>query len=91
MLLFDSMQGKATSVQSATTNAATGRPVVWRRALAALIDRLAPLPFLAFFVSEWALLELQARQFARVVMDEEAVYQPFQSVVRQAASLSLAS
>lgn len=29
------------------------RPAHWRRALAALIDRLAPLPFVAFFFPGW--------------------------------------
>lgn len=58
MFLLDSMWRKVTPIQSAQANTTYGRPAVWRRALAALIDRLSPLPFLAFFVSEWALVVL---------------------------------
>lgn len=32
------------------------RPAFWRRALAGVVDRLAPLPFLAFFFPEWTLV-----------------------------------
>jgi len=58
MFLLDSMRRKVTPIQSAQSNTTCGRPAVWRRALAALIDRLAPLPFLVFFFSEWALVVL---------------------------------
>lgn len=34
------------------------KPALWRRALAALIDRLAPLPFIAFFWPRWAVVVL---------------------------------
>ena len=39
-------------------NPALWRPPLWRRALAALIDRMAPLPFLAYFFPRWTLVVL---------------------------------
>ncbi len=34
--------------------ARSGKPGLWRRILAGLIDRMVPLPFLAFFFPQWA-------------------------------------
>jgi uncharacterized RDD family membrane protein YckC len=33
--------------------ARSGKPGLWRRGLASLVDRIAPLPFLAWFFPEW--------------------------------------
>ncbi|HMX29998.1 MAG TPA: RDD family protein [Blastocatellia bacterium] len=41
---------------SGATLADVGRPAMWRRAIAATIDRLLPLPFLGFFFPQWAAL-----------------------------------
>lgn len=34
------------------------RPAIWRRVLASVIDRIVPLPFLAFLFPRWALVVL---------------------------------
>ena len=44
---------------STTTNKSlikAKRPAIWRRVLASIIDRLVPMPFLAFFFPKWILV-----------------------------------
>ncbi|MDX2043178.1 MAG: RDD family protein [Acidobacteriota bacterium] len=43
---------------NAATNEVARRPAAWRRLLAAAIDCVLPLPFLAWFFSEWTLVVL---------------------------------
>lgn len=48
-------QASQSAARIAPAKAIAPRPPVWRRTLAAMIDRVAPLPFLAFFFPKWML------------------------------------